>query len=183
MLFPFHIPCSFGKRIGSFYENRPSFHFLEKNMDSKQIACIIVYTNQTTNNMENQKFPFSSPGVQDWKNKLYASSEEEIEREQELIYEDTPVWLVRRFELDNLQVAFMNSLGENSLECIGFDINEAIKNRADIRMQREEPQPGRDNSKVATSSKSYHPKTAKHNESNSSIVVLDIRFYYTDNPL
>ncbi len=133
--------------------------------------------------MENQKFPFSSPGVQDWKNQLYASSDEEIEREQELIYEDTPGWLVSRFELDKMQLAFMDSLGENSLECIGFDINEAIKNRADITMSRGEPQPGRDNSKVANSNKSYNPKTAKRYEPNSSILALDIRFYYTDNPL
>lgn len=133
--------------------------------------------------MENQTFPFTSPGVQNWKDQLYASSEEEIEREQDLIYESTPGWLVRRFELDKIQLAFMNSLGENSLECIGFDINEAIKNRADITMSRGEPQPGRDNSKVATSSKSYNPHTAKQYEPNSSIVTLDVQFYYTDNPL
>lgn len=135
--------------------------------------------------MKNLKFPFTSEGVQDWKNKLYESTEEEIFQEQQLIALNLQAWLPSRFELEDSQIAYMQSLGTLTLEQIGIDINQAINNRANITVQREQPQPGKDNSKVTDSSKKYQPKSdlndAKAKTIDDTLVSLDFHFYYTTN--
>lgn len=125
--------------------------------------------------MQNTKLPLDETGVKDWKNTLYASPENEIRNEQEFITTDLISWLILRFMIDEKQIEYAQSLGEISLEQIGRDLNEAIDNRADITLTREQHQPGRDNSKVGTSSKTYSPL---QKNGNNSLVLLAFHFYY-----
>lgn len=131
--------------------------------------------------MKDFRFPFDNRGIQQWRELLYASSEEVILHEQQMIAACTGRWLPLRFELDDAQIVYMQSLGETSLSQIGKDINEAINNRAVITMQHDRPQPGRDNSKVSTSTKSYMPILAE--DQGDTLMSLDFLFYYTDNPI
>lgn len=146
--------------------------------------------------MENSKFPFTSWGVQDWKTKLYASSDATIYQEQHLIMLDLSQWLPLRFELDATQIEYMHSLGTTSLDQIAKDINEAIDNRADITLRRDEPtaaaqntpstqQTPPQNSKVADSAKKYIPVSTLHaatlDNNKGSLVSLDFHFYHTNN--
>lgn len=146
--------------------------------------------------MKNLKFPFTGEGVQDWKNQLYASSDEIILQEQQLIALAPSRWLPLRFALEPSQIDYMHSLGTVSLDQIAKDINEAINNRADITLRRDQPnatpqnsgslqQTPPQNSKVADSKKTYRPQSSPRESTSAdeidSLLSLDFHFYYTDN--
>ncbi|ERJ61226.1 hypothetical protein [Sphingobacterium paucimobilis] len=146
--------------------------------------------------METKKFPFETNGVQDWKDQLYASSDQIIQQEQQLIALDPSKWIPLRFELDESQIDYMHSLGEITLDQIGRDINEAINNRADITLRRDKPIPvvqdsgsvrqtPPQNSKVADSAKQYNPMPTDSGSNlkkgQDSLVSLNFHFYHVEN--
>jgi len=84
------------------------------------------------------KYPFTSAGVQDWLNHLYAQPDHDIRTEAEFAYLYFEDWVVQRFSLDDSQRAYLNRLDYATIRFTADGVYFALTHRLPIVLEKPE---------------------------------------------
>jgi len=106
----------------------------------------------------NTQFPFSTQGVQDWQDTIYAAGTTAIHAECTLIAQDFVDWISYRFSLSVEQVQFVTSLGALTHATYSASIQNTLQHRGTITLIKADQQ--------AVSDKAQNPKVVYHENKN-----------------
>lgn len=84
------------------------------------------------------KYPFTSAGVQDWLNHLYAQPDHDIRNEAEFAYLHFEDWVVQRFSLDDSQKAYLGQLDYATIRFTADGIYFSLTHRLPIVLEKAE---------------------------------------------